>query len=50
MDWKCLRNLYVTETQSLLSEYTDLTLGTVVKQVELFVLVFLRVEKDLQSV
>ena len=50
MDWKHLRNLYVTETQSLLSEYTDFTLRTVVKQVELFVLVFLRVEKDLQSV
>ena len=50
MDWKCLRNLYVTENQFLLSEYTDLTLRTVVKRVELFVLVFLRVEKDLQSV
>ena len=50
MDWKLLRNLYVTENQSLLSEYTDLTLRIVVKQVELFVLVFLRVEKDLQSV
>ena len=50
MDWKCLRNLYVMENQSLLSEYTDLTLRTVVKQVELFVLVFLCVEKDLQSV
>ena len=50
MDWKRLRNLYVTENQSLLSEYTDLTLHTVVKQVELFVLLFLRVEKDLQSV
>ena len=50
MDWKCLRNLYVTENQSLLSEYTDLTLRTIVKRVELFVLVFLRVEKDLQSV
>ena len=50
MDWKLLRNLYVTENHSLLSEYTDLTLRTVVKQVELFVLVCLRVEKDLQSV
>ena len=50
MDWKRLRNLSVTENQSLLSEYTDLTFCTVVKQVELFVLVFLRVEKDLQSV
>ena len=50
MDWKLLRKLYVTENHSLLSEYTDLTLRTVVKQVELFVLVFLRVEKDLQSV
>ena len=50
MDWKRLHNLYVMENQALLSEYTDLTLGTVVKQVELFVLVFLRVEKDLQSV
>ena len=27
---KCLRNLYVTKNQSLLSEYTDLTLRTVV--------------------
>ena len=51
MDWKCLRNLLVTENQSLISEYTDLTsLRIVVKQVELFVLLFLRVEKDLQSV
>ena len=50
MDWKLLRNLYVTENHSLLSEYTDLTLRTVVKQVELFALVLLRVEKDLQSV
>ena len=50
MDWKRLRNLYVTENQSLISEYTDLTLCIVVKQVELFVLVCLRVEKDLQSV
>jgi len=40
MDWKCPHNLYVTENQSLLSEYTDLTLHTVVKQVELFVFVF----------
>ena len=50
MDWKRLRNLYVMENQSLISEYTDLTLRTIVKQVELFVLVFLCVEKDLQSV
>ena len=50
MDWKCLHNLYVTENQSLISEYTDLTLRIVVKQVELFVLVCLHVEKNLQSV
>ena len=49
-DWKSLRNLYVTENQSLIYEYMDLTLRIVVKQVELFVLVCLRVEKDLQSV
>ena len=34
----------------MISEYTDLTSRIVVKQVELFVLVILRVEKDLQSV
>ena len=50
MDWKHFRNLYVMENQSLISEYTDLTLRTVVEQVKLFVLVCLRVEKDLQSV